>query len=1098
MKKVLYEKVFAQFDLTPDQRLAAAERGRDVVVTAGAGSGKTSTLVARYASLLADGIDMRRVIAVTFTEKAAREMRFRVRDTLNKLVSMAKDDEERQFWVELNSRMDGARISTIHSLCAEMLRAHPAEAVVDPRFEVQEESLTAALRAQIVEDAMSRMVGMDEFTPLFHDFEIRDLSNLLQYLLDRRLETQEAFESKNNVRESICRGITSLMDSSEISEPLLALQRMSQDALDMDAGEKLAGQVKELLSLWARADCALSSGDYLECARLLYQIRVEKMDLRSGKRDSEVKSILKDLQIAFDNLLSPISGGKPKNNLPPDDDTETTFFANLQLLRSAFDLMVDSYREALRQTGELDFDDLEAGAARLLRDPALQELWQTQVDALLVDEFQDTNQRQRDIVEALAGNAGKLFIVGDAKQSIYRFRRADVTVFRAIRQSIRNRGGLPIDLNITFRAHEALLSAMNDILKVVMGEIEDPSRPYYEPFAALLPFHENPREGIASPHMEFVIGYGEEADTARPAAARALAARLLELKDQGQIKDWDDVTLLFRAATGFPHYEAAFEEANIPFVTVAGRGFYDRAEVRDVLNIMRALADPSDDLSMAGLMRSPAFGLTDAAVYQLRWKNGKAVDYWSALRGDLSMLTPEDQERVNRLVAILEKLLPKVDRIPVAELLRLLVIETDYRAMLAIEGQNGGGGRLWRNLDKLIEDAQASGKVNVRDFLDYLRTIDEVGAREGEAPAEALGSVRLMTIHKAKGLQFPFVVLADASRRPRGRSEGAYLLPEIGLAFKADPEPMLYRLAKVLEKRQSEAEEKRILYVALTRAQQKLIINGHLTASEKQGWTTAAWMKELVEAIPLDLNDLVDLAGEALTAFTSSRQPLRAWAPLPEGEVKKSSESFRLEVPQETDKNPIYGFFAVPSGIVVDEDEIDEIRDWRVTGKEAVVPPTVIGKMVHKAIEHWILPDDPRLPSTLHTSALNAGLALRTQQEAAIGEAKELLSRLARHPIRAEIEAAAEIFHEVPYSRMVADHAETGYIDLLYCDDTGWQVVDFKTDTIYSDEHRASLVVEYGVQMRRYASAIEVLLGESVRVRICFLDDQGKVWLVEV
>jgi ATP-dependent helicase/nuclease subunit A len=290
-----------------------------------------------------------------------------------------------------------------------------------------------------------------------------------------------------------------------------------------------------------------------------------------------------------------------------------------------------------------------------------------------------------------------------------------------------------VDLDETFRTHKSLLDVISDLLRECMGTVEDPSRPYYEPFSAMIAKSDSPREGINLPHIEFVYGAGKDAASARPVAAQALASRLLELKEQGQINKWDDVTLLFRAATGFPYYENAFEDANIPFVTVAGRGFYDRPEIRDVLNILRALTDPSDDLAMAGLLRSPAFGLSDTALYQLRRQSSPPAHFFDALQGDHTLLEGDDPLRVRRALSILGDLLPRVDRIPVAALIKRLMDATDYRAILAA-GENGrNGGRMWRNLDKLVADAQASGKVNVRDFLEYIATINDVGAREGSS-----------------------------------------------------------------------------------------------------------------------------------------------------------------------------------------------------------------------------------------------------------------------------------------------------------------------------------------------------------------------------
>ena len=180
---------------------------------------------------------------------------------------------------------------------------------------------------------------------------------------------------------------------------------------------------------------------------------------------------------------------------------------------------------------------------------------------------------------------------------------------------------------------------------------------------------------------------------------------------------------------------------------------------------------------------------------------------------------------------------PLVDRLPVAELLKRLVDAVDYRAILASVHSSGAASRLWRNLDKLLADAQSSGLVNVRGFLEYLETLRDVGAREGEAPADAEGAVRLMTIHKAKGLEFPVVVLADAARQRTDTSEAAFLLPETGLTFKFDQfeaAPLLHRLAQFQDQQQAEAEEKRLLYVALTRAKEKLLISGHCTPDQNQ------------------------------------------------------------------------------------------------------------------------------------------------------------------------------------------------------------------------------------------------------------------------
>ncbi len=462
------------------------------------------------------------------------------------------------------------------------------------------------------------------------------------------------------------------------------------------------------------------------------------------------------------------------------------------------------------------------------------------------------------------------------------------------------------------------------------------------------------------------------------------------------------------------------------------------------------------------------------------------------------MLDSQDQLQAARAGSILKGLLPLVDRIPVAELLKKMVDATDYRAILAVGDQGGNAGRLWRNLDKLIVDAQDSGKVNVRDFLDYLTTINDAGAREGEAPSEAQGSVRLMTIHKAKGLQFPVVVLADASRVPRGGNKPAILLPNLGLAFKLDPAPMLFRLAQQEDRRQDESEKQRLLYVALTRAQEKLIISGHLTIKKKGGVSSAGYLDDLVQAAGLDLDSVVGQAGTEVITLTSSGQKLRAWVLPDEPVAVKLASGKAVPVIQEPETLPIYMPLTHPAEPVESEEEAREKVVERAALPGGSLPPGAIGHMVHKAIELWLFPDNPRLIPLLETAALQAGLAQKTQRDHAVRHAAALLTRLQAHPLRKEIEAAKEVFHELPYSRMAKGQAEIGYIDLMYLSPVGWQILDFKTDSIRSMDEGIGLIRRYSGQMRRYASAAETLMGQKVQTRICFLDDHGNLELVEI
>lgn len=1105
------------FDLVGPQASAAQERNRDVVVIAGAGSGKTRTLAARYVCLLDEGCLPRATVAITFTEKAAREMRNRIRQYIQEWRTGRCPEHRRPFWETVEADIDGARIGTIHSLCADLLRAHPAEAHVDPRFDVLDEGLAAALKAQAVEDTLNWAVEQPELKPLFGAFEVGQLTRILSLLLNNRLDVASARTTADIVRvwnDQILRSVAHFMQKAEARASIDALRDLQRSGdLLADAGDKLAYQVEGLLGQWSTLERALARGDAIGAARALHALRREHCGGQSGKRTGRAREMVKNLKEAYDREVQPWLGGGKGNDPPPDADLELRAAELVALVGVLFDHANSAYKEAKDLRQALDFDDLEWGALQLLQDAAIRRRWQRQTSALLVDEFQDTNERQRRIVEALSGVAegavGRLFVVGDAKQSIYRFRGADVTVFRKLDRAVRDRGGLTVNLDVTFRAHQALVLVLNDLLSKVMGGTEDAHRLFAVPFSGLTAVRQEPREGIRAPYVEFLCGLGESAQEARPAGARLLARRLWELHEEEKV-DWGDVALFFRASTGFPAYEAALEAAGIPFATVAGRGFYDRPEIRDLLNMLRALADPWDDVAMAGLLRSPAFGLTDAALYQMRWSGSnpgsEPTAFRTALYGDLAYLAEADRRQAERARSIVERLTGLIDRVPVAEFLKTLLDQTAYPAILAAAHH---GVRLQRNVEKLLADAHASGLVRVVEFLEYVDTLRESGAREGEAPVDAGGAVQLMTVHKAKGLEFPVVVIADASREAPSASERALLSPEVGLALWPawkEAVPLSFRLAKALDGQQAEAEDRRLLYVAATRAREKLIVCGHVTERIPD-----AWMKKLLDAANVDITALIENQG-CWQSFTlspgselaphESRQEVRALAATSPEQVEKALPP-RSEVNAAAmgDLEPLYRPLDRELLEPVDGDgEVSRQRAVRVTRRHRHPDGTIVGLLVHEALRRWRFPGEPGLDRLLQAAAAEAGLV----DPADIGEhtdrAVVLLWRLRQDPRWAEIDQAPRQ-HEVPYCLCREGRTESGAIDLLYrLADGQWHIVDFKTDAL-ADEAEMRTVIEerkYGRQMRRYREAVSRLLGGAAKTTLCFLDYAGQVRWEEV
>ena len=1091
-----------RIELKGGQRRAVEVRGRDVVVTAGAGSGKTRTLVERYLALLAEGHSPRQILAITFTEKAAREMRNRIRAATRERGEEAGGPEKRSFWRGIEAQMDAARISTIHAFCAELLRAHPAEAGVDPGFEVAEEGTAALLRREAVKEALAWAVAQEEVAPLFSALSPRGIEGVLSFLLARRLDAAMIVgqgASGSQAGEMLGEALWGFVEAPAVAHGVQELRRMrTEGELEQDAGEKLAAQLAGLLDLWEEVRAARESGDWVTAAEHLYTIRREYMRLNIGKKTSRAKELLQALRHAYDERVNLWLGGARPADPPPDPTIEIRFGQDLGRMGALFEAVCESYRRALDERRLLDFDDLETGALRLLQDARIRNRWREGLAAVLVDEFQDTNERQREIVEALCeGSPGRLFVVGDARQSIYRFRGADVTVFRRMGEAIEARGGEPIELDITFRAHSQLLRGLDLLLPAVMGEEGNPDEPYVIPYTPLVADRRAPRKGVEPPFIEFILGVGESAEAARPHAAEALVARLLELRHEGQIQGWGDVALLFRASTGFAPYEDALEVMGVPYVTVAGRGFYERPEIRDVLNILQALADPWNDLAMAGLLRSPAMGLTDAALYRLRWREGEPRAFYQALVDGLDDLDESDRQSAIRAREILAELRPLVGRLPVGELLKRVLDRTDYRAGLASAHR-----RYWQNIDKLLADAHASGLVNVSSFLEYLQSVRDIGVREGEAPVEAQGAVRLMTVHKAKGLEFPFVVIADASRQPRRGSEPAYLLPEIGLTFRPDRSeamPLAYRFARWLDGRQSEAEENRLLYVAATRAREKLILSGHCTLGSK-GVRTEGWMKALAKATDLDIGKLIGEPACWHHLSLGEGVEIAAWMAPEKVDAGRASEGVPEKMWPHSDERSLYKPIEAEAIETLDSELNEEpARDWRATGEHVHPPAAVIGLMVHRALERWLFPGQEGFERLLDSVALNEGMVQPAQRAAAIQAASRLLERFMQHPLKLEIDAAEPCYHELPYVRPVPGRSpDSGIMDLLYRFEGQWKLIDFKADELRDEDDLIRAIEKHRHQMQRYAEAVRSLLGVSPSVQLCFLDAMGEVMIRDV
>jgi ATP-dependent helicase/nuclease subunit A len=1144
------DSILTQFRFTPDQKSAATRRSRAIAVTAGAGSGKTRVLVGRYLHLLEQGYVLRSLVAITFTDKAAREMRTRIRTEIQRRLGEAPSD----VWQAAFTELDAARISTIHSLCAEVLRAHPAEAGLDPNFVVLEEGQSAAWQAQAIETALAWIetalawaTTRSDIAPLFGLFPESGLRALLSTLIKKRLDVAALWATS----ASLERVITHWLDKQFTvawHDALCTLAELRSPHAD----DKLEIARRAVLARWQEVAAARATSDWTTLFNNLFQLRqatsTQGQKANWNAADLEAtREAMRTVRDQYDAEFKPVIGAEGSLNFALDQQLA----AILPALRQLHERVLQEYDRLKDEQHALDFDDLEGRAAALLAaQPAVRDRWQRDVRAVLVDEFQDTNARQRDIVYTLsnftqAGSlralsakqshlqqqeiassqktllamtgspTGELFIVGDAKQSIYKFRGADVSVFQQVQADIQAAEGFTVDLDLTFRAHQALVQTLNALLRPVLGEAADLTQPYEVPFAELRAQRKKPEKEVRrAPFVEFHLGVGENAARGRAAAAAALAQRLHTLHHDEDFA-WSDMALLFRATSGFGVYEDALEHAGIPFVTIAGRGFYDRPEIRDVLNALAAIHDPTDDLALAGLLRSPAIGLSDAELYRLRFADGS--DELRALWETLS-ITPHlpvgagvaspEREAISsghnataslnsvrsdayRLIAELHNL---AGRVSAADVLKRFLDATHYRTLLSAVPQ---GHRLRRNVDKLLADAHASQLISLGEFLEYVQTLEDNGAREGEAPVEAGGAVQLMTVHKAKGLEFPVVVMADAAHETRHPSGKVLLDDQLGLQIDLSDadgaHPIGCRLARLNDQAKDDAEDKRLLYVAATRAKEKLIISGHAKLSSKSTLTLSGWLNRLGEVVELNT---IPIAQPIITP-----RPLELNHPIgcvlyPPVEAEPKMSNADTAIAPANDLQPSALVAPLPRN-QPSEINTQQSHVWRVVPqvKRPIGPAWVIGQLTHEALRRWRFPDRSDFDAFLLPFALEAGLIDHTEIQATISEVRRMLRRFQAHPLYAEIEKADRL-HEVPY----ALPGDTGVIDLLYRAGGGWTIVDFKTDEVRSIEEMLVTIEreKYAEQVQRYMDAITPQAGQRPRGRLVFLRVGSAIQMEEI
>jgi len=891
-------------DLTEEQQRAATALDRNVTLTAGAGTGKTTTLTERYVQLLEAGIDdgltPEHVLTTTFTERAANELTESVREALGDRLGDA-DADEYERWRSVADDLATGYVHTLHAFCARLLREHAVESDrVDPGFDVLEEGDADALAeeavADLLEDPDSEERHRHAIERLAGLYDRSALVDVLTDMVDERPESREwaewLLEMDHEEYIDHVRGelhpeplgeVEALFANAEFRESVTTLREFVESPSGIDTGGRGWGYAADLLdALDGDAD------DPSPHARLAAVC--EALTTSSGERYANYTAVAgrwehDDDRERFDVALAHVvEHVEPaERDLGASVAADVASYPYLRALAVLTLAALDAYRERTRERNVVDFSGLLAGAVDLLGDDeSATERLRERFAYVMVDEVQDTDPRQWDLLEHLTGGFadGNLFVVGDAKQSIYRFRNADVTEFRETEREIGGgSSGGSDELSTNFRSLPGVLAAVNDLFDGIF----DADGEAYEAKPQRLTAERDDPAGLAS--VEYCLvptdddlraarldpPYDDPALDGVDVAARALAARLTRLfADEPVYKptpDSDveesrparpgDVAILLRTRSNLKTYERALEDANIPYTVAAGLGLHETPEVRGLVNLLRTLADPGDDRALYGTLRSPLFGCTDDTLAELAADDDTDL-LWTALADADADRLQDARERLEAwraLAGLGDGTDPKPGWSP-SELLARVLDETGYLATVtagergrqaaanvekfrdevrSLGEETGSLPELVRGLDRRIERDESGGEAEGRDD----------GDPDGEA--ERLddetedGAVQILTVHDAKGQEYPVVAVPDLSRSYRDRAavgsgriefERVEGQPMAGIKTPSPDDPFdetgTVARERVRERRRAEerAEEKRVLYVACTRARDRLLLTG--------------------------------------------------------------------------------------------------------------------------------------------------------------------------------------------------------------------------------------------------------------------------------
>ena len=1137
------------FAFTEGQTLAIESRGEAVLVSAAAGSGKTRVLTERLMRRVTqEGCDIDSFLVITYTRAAAAELRERIISALGELA--AREPENRSLRRQQNLCYR-AQIGTIHSFCASVLRENCQSLGLPPSFRVIDDERAGAMRERVLDRVLDEKYETVESNPAFRMLADtvgagRDDSRLAGVLLSLyekllahpypekwALEQADAMELSGAADAAQCPWGREIME--ETLRSVSSWGRRMENALDdiLTSDEKTAkaysaGFSEALTSL--RSFEAALSGSSWDAAREKSQISFPRLGALRSPEDPELAARVREVREGCKKAAQ---------------SWRSTFAEDSAALISGVRLMAPAMRELLktllqfhrafsaekRRGGWLDFSDLEHMTLELLREretgaptPLAREL-SRRFTEIMVDEYQDVNEVQDLLFSAVSREDKNLFTVGDVKQSIYRFRLADPTIFlrKYDRFSAENGGGRLVLLRENFRSRKSVLDACNHVFSGIMSrELGDVD---YDENAALHFGALGFPEGTDAPAVLTLIDPDGSAENKTELEAAYVARSIRKMLDSGAAVYENGVprpctaddfaVLLLSPGVSGGAYRRALESEGLSVQTESGEGFFETPEAADLLSLLRVIDNPHDDVTLIAVLRSPCFGFLPDELAEIRASEGGGT-FWAALsrRAECDGRCRDFCELLTRLRELAPDLAPEA-------LLWRIYSETD---MPAVYGAMPGGADRRANLMRMFEYAAsfaASGGTGLYRFTLWLRRLAEKGA----AAVSGGGGVKIMSIHKSKGLEFPFVFLADLSHGFNKNDLRAPVLmhPVLGLGPKLTDTrrgieyPTLARTAiSARLERELLSEQMRVLYVAMTRAKERLFMScmqkGAREALDKlamllDGGADYALLSGAQSFSRwLMLSALTDTEGRFIELQIVSPEDGEAETPRaeqactpPSGMAEKVSARLSFSYPFAwAQELPTKVTATGLKGAEYEPDEAQALspeparREFRLPRTDAAAPHTAAarGTAMHAFLQHADLSRLGSRAELLSERDRLAALGRLTRDEAQALDLASLL-RFGKGPIPTRLMRADELHREFRFT-LLADAADyfdvprgeellmQGVVDCFIVENGEITVIDYKTDSVYGEDI-APRARHYAPQVRAYAAALRRIRGLPVR-----------------